>query len=221
MESNNQDYGVEIFDTEIEACLNMFCDQYQIKDMIKEPQSIWNAALMYIKKMVFPDVKKLKSSNLISNGSKFQTNCNAYNYDLVDHICDIYIYLCMVNDKEVSINGFSYLTGINRDTIKEWGHNNKKLSDMAFLIYKKLVDTRLESLSGKLATGKQNPVGVIAILNHFYGWNSPYVPDAEGRRPALSASELPRLNASETQEYTTDSARRMRIEQDIVHEDEM
>lgn len=205
MENNNQDYGVEIFDTEIEACLNMFCDQYKIKDMAKEPQGVWNAALMYIKKMVFPDTKKLKSSNLISNGSKFQTTCNAYNYELVDHICDIYIYLSMISDKEVSINGFSYLTGINRDTIKEWGHNNKKLSDTAFLIYKKLVDTRLESLSGKLATGKQNPVGVIAILNHFYGWNSPYAPDANRHRTALSAAELPRLNEVKTVEIAQDA----------------
>lgn len=204
---SNQDYGVEIFDTEIEACLNMFCDQYKIKDMTKASQSIWNAALMYIKKMVFPDVKKLKSSNLISNGSQFQTNCNAYNYDLVDHICDIYIYLCMINDKEVSINGFSYLTGINRDTIKEWGHNNKKLSDSAFLIYQKLVDTRLESLSGKLATGKQNPVGVIAILNHFYGWASPYTADANRHRTALSAAELPRLNEVKTVEIAQDADR--------------
>ena len=117
-----------------------------------------------------------------------------------------------MNDKEVSINGFSYLTGINRDTIEEWGHNNKKLSNKAFPIYKKLVDTRLESLSGKLATGKQNPVGVIAILNHFYGWSSPYTADANRHAAALSAAELPRLNEVKTVEIVqgtdrlTDSA---------------
>ena len=113
----------------------------------------------------------------------------------------------MINDKEVSINGFSYLTGINRDTIKEWGHNNKKLSDSAFIIYQKLVDTRLESLSGKLATGKQNPVGVIAILNHFYGWASPYTADANRHRTALSAAELPRLNEVKTVEIAQDADR--------------
>ena len=83
----------------------------------------------------------------------------------------------------------------------------KKLSDKAFKIYKKLVDVRLESLSGKLATGKQNPVGVIAILNHFYGWNSPYAPDANRHRTALSAAELPRLNEVKTVEIAQDADR--------------
>lgn len=190
----------KIYDSEIEACLDSFCAEKGIADMSKESQSVWNAALMYIKKIVFPDVKQLKSSILFKNGIGAMSNCNAYNYELVDHICDIYIYLSLMNDKEVSINGFSYLTGINRDTIEEWGHNNKKLSNKAFPIYKKLVDTRLESLSGKLATGKQNPVGVIAILNHFYGWSSPYTADANRHAAALSAAELPRLNEVKTVE---------------------
>lgn len=190
----------KIYDSEIEACLDSFCAEKGITNISKESQSIWNAALMYIKKIVFPDVKQLKSNTLFKNGIGAMSNCNAYNYELVDHICDIYIYLSLMNDKEVSINGFSYLTGISRDTIEEWGHNNKKLSNKAFPIYKKLVDTRLESLSGKLATGKQNPVGVIAILNHFYGWNSPYAPDANRHRTALSAAELPRLNEVKTVE---------------------
>ena len=190
----------KIYDSEIEACLDSFCAEKGITNISKESQSIWNAALMYIKKIVFPDVKQLKSNTLFKNGIGAMSNCNAYNYELVDHICDIYIYLSLMNDKEVSINGFSYLTGISRDTIEEWGHNNKKLSNKAFPIYKKLVDTRLESLSGKLVTGKQNPVGVIAILNHFYGWNSPYAPDANRHRTALSAAELPRLNEVKTVE---------------------
>ena len=190
----------KIYDSEIEACLDSFCAEKGITNISKESQSVWNAALMYIKKIVFPDVKQLKSNTLFKNGIGAMSNCNAYNYELVDHICDIYIYLSLMNDKEVSINGFSYLTGINRDTIEEWGHNNKKLSNKAFPIYKKLVDTRLESLSGKLATGKQNPVGVIAILNHFYGWNSPYTADANRHAAALSAAELPRLNEVKTVE---------------------
>ena len=197
----------KIYDSEIEACLDSFCAEKGIVDMSKEPQGIWNAALMYIKKIIFPDVKQLKSNTLFKNGIGAMSNCNAYNYELVGHICDIYIYLSLMNDKEVSINGFSYLTGINRDTIEEWGHNNKKLSNKAFPIYKKLVDARLESLSGKLATGKQNPVGVIAILNHFYGWNSPYAPDANRHRAALSAAELPRLNEVKTVEIAQDADR--------------
>ena len=197
----------KIYDSEIEACLDSFCAEKGISDISKESQSVWNAALMYIKKIVFPDTKQLKSSILFKNGIGAMSNCNAYDYELVDHICDIYIYISLMNDKEVSINGFSFLTGISRDAIKEWGNGNKKLSDKAFKIYKKLVDVRRESLSGKLATGKQNPVGVIAILNHFYGWNSPYAPDANRHRTALSAAELPRLNEVKTVEIAQDADR--------------
>ena len=52
---------------------------------------------------------------------------------------------------------------------------------------------REESLSNKLADGKQNPVGVIAMLNRHYGWASPYTADSNRQKQSLSASELPKL----------------------------
>ena len=52
---------------------------------------------------------------------------------------------------------------------------------------------REESLSNKLADGKQNPVGVIAMLNRHYGWSSPYVSDSSKSRKTLTDAELPRL----------------------------
>jgi hypothetical protein len=54
---------------------------------------------------------------------------------------------------------------------------------------------REESLSNKLADGKQNPVGVIAMLNRHYGWSSPYVSDANRNKSSLTAAELPKLGA--------------------------
>ena len=61
-------------------------------------------------------------------------------------------------------------------------------------IYKKLHTERQESLSNKLADGKQNPVGGIAILNRHYGWASPYTADSNRQKKALDATELPRLD---------------------------
>ena len=58
---------------------------------------------------------------------------------------------------------------------------------------------REESLSNKLADGKQNPVGVIAMLNRHYGWASPYTADANKNRRALADSELPKLSGNGTQ----------------------
>ena len=92
--------------------------------------------------------------------------------------------------------GFSNLTGIDTDTINDWGNNSNKLSTSCSVIYKKLVQGREESLSNKLADGKQNPVGVIAILNRQFGWASPYTSDARKQQGALSASELPKLGGT-------------------------
>ena len=99
----------------------------------------------------------------------------------------------MYYNKEISILGFSNLTGIDNETINVWGDGNNKLSTAPFGIYKKLVTMREESLANKLADGKQNPVGVIAMLNRHYGWASPYTADARKQQGALSAAELPKL----------------------------
>jgi hypothetical protein len=123
-----------------------------------------------------------------------------YNYDLLLEIADYYIYdMCMVYNKEVSIIGFETLTGIAQENIYNWANENNKLSKTGFKIYKKLSSMREESLSNKLADGKQNPVGVIAMLNRHYGWASPYTADANKSKKALSAQELPQLAPNNAQ----------------------
>ena len=104
----------------------------------------------------------------------------------------------MENDKEVSIIGFSNLTGIPYKTIYEWGYETRRLSQKGSEIYQKLTEYNEESLSNKLASGKANPVGVIAILNRRHGWASPYTADSNRqRKEALTAAELPRLGKTE------------------------
>jgi hypothetical protein len=90
--------------------------------------------------------------------------------------------------------GYSKLIGISNEIISMWGNDNNKLSSKSFEIYKKLSQEREESLSNKLADGKQNPVGVIAMLNRHYGWSSPYTSDANRNKSSLTAAELPKLN---------------------------
>ena len=130
------------------------------------------------------------------------SNYNMYNYELLYNILEYYVYICNMYNKEVSIMGFSKLTKINTDTINEWGNCNNKLSSKSFVIYKKLSQEREESLSNKLADGKQNPVGVIAILNRQYGWASPYTSDSNRQKTALTATELPKLNSSNCAEIS-------------------
>ena len=101
--------------------------------------------------------------------------------------------MCMVNNKEVSILGFSTLTGIDESIIHDWGRNDRKLSTLSSQIYEKLSHYREESLSNKLADGNKNPVGILAILNRHYQWNLPGVSKESAKTGALSAAELPKL----------------------------
>lgn len=185
----------EIFENDIEMYLKLFCEEHNIGDMTKEPQSRWNAALMYINKHVFSDKSTLKLSN---NINKSNTNCimnsNFYMYDLdkLDYILYIYYYLCSVYDKECSIMGYSLLTGINYDTLMDWGADERKLSTKGFDIVEKLRLFREESLSNKLATGNKNPVGILAILNRHYSWNLPGVSRETSQRQALTAEDIRR-----------------------------
>ena len=198
-----QDQTIEVFENDIQLYLSMFCEENGIEDMKKESQSVWNGALRYIRRHVFNNKDLLKEPNNIYNtNNSIVSNYNMYNYELVNNICDIYIDLCFINDKEVSILGFSNLTGIDNETINVWGNNDNKLSTLSFGIYKKLSQFREESLSNKLVTGNKNPVGVIAVLNRQYGWASPYTSDSNRQKTALTAAELPKLSGSNCAEIS-------------------
>lgn len=188
------DQTIEVFESDIELYLKLFCEEQSIDDLKAESQSVWNAALMYVKRHVFntPDILK-SNNNIINNNSIMDSNYNQYNYDLVNSICDYYIYLCMMYDKEVSAIGFSLLTGIDRYTIATWRDGQNKLSTKSLDIGKKIYDYREESLSNKLVTGKQNPVGVLGVLNRHYAWNLPGVSKERTSERALTAAELPKL----------------------------
>lgn len=186
---------IEVFENDIQLYLTMFCEQESIVDMKKESQSVWNSCLRYIYRNVFKNKNLLKQSNNIYNiNNNIPSNYNSYDYDMVLKVLDIYIFdMCMRYDKEVSIIGFSTLTGIDEGVIYDWGNGSTKLSTLSIQIYKKLSQFREESLSNKLVTGNKNPVGVIAVLNRQYGWASPYTSDSNKQRKALTAAELPKL----------------------------
>lgn len=187
---------IEVFENDIDFYLHQFQDEQNIEDLRTVPQSVWNGALRYVYNHVFkpnPNILKCHDNYNINNNN-IPSNCNMYNYDLLLEIADYYIYsMCMVNNKEVSILGFITLTGIDESIVYDWGNNVNKLSTTASKIYKKLTQMREESLSNKLADGKQNPVGVIAMLNRHYGWASPYTSDSNKQKSSLPAAELPKL----------------------------
>lgn len=192
-----EDYKAEqeVFENDIDMYLQIFCEEKKIEDITKASQSIWNAALMYIHRHVFKNREYFRNTeNIQANFSAPTSTYNIYNYDLVNRICDYYIYMCMTYEKEISILGFSNLTGIPDSTIYDWGYNQRELSRVGSEIFKKLQKYNEESLENKLASGKANPVGVIAILNRRHGWASPYTADSNRQRSqALTADQLPQL----------------------------
>ena len=166
--------GIEVFENDICLYLQEYIDTHKIDDMHKEPQSRWNAALLYINRNYFkinPDI--LKTGNYCDGNLKHgnSSNNNAYDLDIINNICDIYIDLCYEYDKEISILGFSKLTEINQDTFYDWGNESSRPGSSACEIYKKLSREREESLSNMLISGKRNPVGLLGALNRHYGWN--------------------------------------------------
>ncbi len=200
-----EEITIDVFENDIDLYLHEFADREGIEDFKQVGQSVWNGALRYIYNHVFKhNTSCLKShKNYSIDNNIIPSNCNMYNYDLLIEIVDYYIYsMCMPNNKEVSIIGFETLTGIPQETIHAWGNDNNKLSKSAFKIYKKLSTMREESLSNKLADGKQNPVGVIAMLNRHYGWSSPYTSDANRSKRSLTAAELPKLGVDQGEKAT-------------------
>lgn len=194
----NEDVTIEVFENDILLWLDQWKEEQGVDDLCKITQQRWNAALYYIYKHVFKGKRDLlKDHTLVNNGSKVMTNCMRYNYQLCDDLLDIYIHdMCMAYDKEISIIGYTTLTGIPYDVVIDWGTGSAKLSSMANQIFQKLWKYSEESLADKLISSKSNPVGVIAVLNHRHGWASPYTSDASRNRPqVLGVSELPQLGA--------------------------
>jgi len=160
----------EIFENDIDMYLQIFCENQKppIEDLTKASQSVWNAALMYVRRHVF------KNREYFRNTENIQANNKA-------PISNYYIY--------------NNLTDIPDSTIYDWGYNpQRQLSRVGSEIYKKLQKYNEESLENKLASGKVHPVGVIAILNRRHGWASPYTADSNRQRSqALTADQLPQL----------------------------
>ena len=197
----DQEDVIDVFESDIALYLRMFCESNEIDNIKSESQSVWNGALRYIRKHVFNNRDVLKSKDNINiYNNNIPSNFNAYNYDTVNSVCDIYIDLCFINDKEVSIIGFSNLTGIDTELIYNWGNEGTKLSSTSYQIYKKLNEFREESLSNKLVTGRQNPVGVLGVLNRQYAWNLPGVSREQTEKRALTARDLPKLGTNQPEE---------------------
>lgn len=161
----NTENSIEIFQSDIELYIKLFCEKYEISDLCSISQNRYSALLYYLYLNVFKNIN-LKMPSVYDNGL-FMTNNNAYNIPLIDSILSLYLYLCDCFDKIISVQGFCKLTGIDEETIYGWG----RASGRGSAICKKLTAERERTLSDRLASGKCNPVGVLGCLNHWHGWS--------------------------------------------------
>lgn len=196
----------EVYDNDIDMYLKEFQEEQNIEDLRTASQNLWNAAMMYIQRHLFTDRNMLKQhNNVYTDNTLMATNCNSYDYDLLNNICDYYIYICSLYDKECSIWGFSKLTNINYQLIQDWGNNyanSNRLSSKSCDIYKKLTDAREQSLVAKLMSMK-HPTAIAIVLNKDYSYNLPGVSKEVGNKSALSVADLPKLGTHKLSQVQT------------------
>lgn len=189
----------EVYNNAIEEAISQYCIDHNLeeKDLYTMDQSRWNSVLMYIYQYAFKPVDTDKRQY------NEHSNINYSDIDLLKSVCNIYINLCYEYSKEISILGFSKLTGINPDTIYTWGKEDG-LSRGTSDIYKNLSREREESLSVRLVSGKGNPVGILGILNRHYGWNmgQPRGQDSRQKAPDLPGLERKYLEQTPDQGQT-------------------
>lgn len=184
-ELNTTEQKIEVYTDRIQESISNYCIDHDVdtKDIYTFDQQRWNSVLLYIYSQVF---KPHKNDGIVRRYNE-KSNIDYSNRELINNICDIYISMCYEYSKEVSVMGFSKMTGITLDTLYQWV-NNPDVERGSSEIVKNLQAEREESLSNKLASGKGNPVGILGILNRHYGWN---MGQPRGQTATQKAPDLP------------------------------
>ena len=194
-----EDYNdIEYIKNRIDGAINDFCIDYDIKDLRNETQNLFNALLRYIYNHVFKPKKNLK----IDNRSKSLLDYN--NIELLYGVLEYYIYICDLYNKAISIKGFTLMIGIDYGIILDWSNGvNRSLNPLYSQIHKILDSERERSLSDILLSGKKQPIGILAVLNHEKGWN---LPGASREVKHVVTSESPQQIAERYRARLADSA---------------
>lgn len=149
-------------------------------------QSCFSAALMYIHDQA------INENDLLDNSNRYIDNVSlkSYDIDLLQSIANIYIALCNRYVKVISVYGYSLLTGINYDLLLSWSSNARRNATPGAQGLIKRLESASEQSKRDLLTDKgRNPVGILALLNHDYGYNLPGV-SREVVPARLSADEI-------------------------------
>ena len=160
---------LEYYCNRIDSAINQFCIDENIDDLKQETQNVFNACIKYIYKMVFKPIDKS-----LLRDSKCNSVIDYNDIELLTGILEYYIYICDKYSKAVNVVSFGNLIGLDRTVIYDWAKGDVRKLNPAFSnIYKTLDAERERTLSDLLISGKKQPIGLLAVLNHEKGWNLP------------------------------------------------
>lgn len=181
-----------------------YCEENEIKEKDIFP-SIWNDIISELYFKLFQPCNKL----LKLNNAQYNEYDRVKVYYVYEHI---YKRLCNSHCQEITLKGFTDMTGIHRQCIYNWSNDNKyiydggnvelnnnglsdKLSTPTFDIHEKIMKDNEESLFALMKDRRYNPMKLLPKLNKVHGWNMPGIGQKQTER-ALTDAELPRLGSN-------------------------
>lgn len=215
MKKNNDVLEINIDNAKVifDDIVRYYCDEHGIEEN-DIPPAMWNDIIDEIHEKVF-----LNNPHMLKDVPNIS---NTYNPDKVIYIYNLYRRLCNSHCQEVTLKGFTDLTGIDKQSIYNWKdkvnnniYNNsdmdnsnsisdsKRLSTFAFDLHEKIMSDNEQSLEAMLHDKRYNPMKVLPSLNKKHGWNLPGVSKEQTKNSGLSAATLPQLGTDNLQTIQT------------------
>ena len=188
----------QVYREDFKNAILQACAEQGIEDLKKEGQRPWKAVCRRVGEIIFNDNSILKDKQL-SDNPYIPTNYNRYDYNILNCICDEYIYWSDIYNKLCSTVAFSYVVNIPTTTIDLW--RSTEPSSWSFKIWQKLQGNRKDCIKDK-AYDSNSPVGSMFVGNNEFGMNQPGIGAEATQRIAQKAEDLPRLDIQKPTELT-------------------
>ena len=188
--------STQVYREDFKNAILQACAEQGIEDLKKEGQRPWKAVCRRVGEIIFNDNSILKDKQL-SDNPYIPTNYNRYNYNILNNICDEYIYISDVYNKLCSTVAFSNWCNSDCGVIDNW-RLNKESSPKSYEIWEKLQGIRKDCIKDR-AYDNKSPVGAMFVGNNEFGMNQPGIGYEATQARALSANELPQLGGSNSQ----------------------
>ena len=159
-----------------------YCSRHNIDESDIYP-SIWADIITELNIVLFaPCNRVLKKDNPLYND---------YDISKVEYVYNnIYKRLCNSHCQEVTLKGFTDMTGIGKQTLYDWASGS--LSSQRSDLHEKIMRDNEESLFNLMKDRRYNPMKILPKLNKVHHWNMPGV-KVEKPAEALGADALIQL----------------------------